>query len=257
MVRFAAPVSTVIRLDSVRSMPVPSKDFDRERELEEIQARYAAYEDAGRYGLWTLNNPGFERLVRERDARVMRLLRESTEEISGPILDLGTGSGRLAGVAAAFGLTSRWVGVDIDASHVESAQARYPTADFVVASADRLPMADGSAGAVVASVLFSSLPSAEFEHAVAREVGRVLGPGAWLIWYDLRYDNPRNPGVHGIGRQAIEGLFPGWEMELTPISLLPPIARRLGPTTPITYPALHAITPLRSHLIGRMRPRPR
>jgi len=36
-------------------------------------------------------------------------------------------------------------------------------------------------------------------------------------------------------------------------TLIPPIARRLGPTTPVLYPILESIPFLRSHLIGRLR----
>lgn len=233
---------------------MPTSDFDRERELDAIRAQYADYEHAGRYDLWTLSNPGFERLVREKDAHLMRLLRASVADDSGPILDLGAGSGRLAGVAQAAGLHQPWIGVELDPVAVAEARRAYPWAEFAEASADRLPMGDASVSAAVASVLFSSLPSVAFERAVAREIERVLRPGGWLVWYDLRYDNPRNRGVHGLGLRAIRRVFPGWDLELTPISLLPPLARRLGRSTPFAYLALHAITPLRSHLIGRMRP---
>jgi len=37
------------------------------------------------------------------------------------------------------------------------------------------------------------------------------------------------------------------------VTLLPPLARRLGPATPLAYPVLAALPPLRSHLIGLLR----
>jgi hypothetical protein len=37
------------------------------------------------------------------------------------------------------------------------------------------------------------------------------------------------------------------------ITVVPPIARRLGPLTPVAYPILHAVPPLRSHFVGRLR----
>jgi hypothetical protein len=36
------------------------------------------------------------------------------------------------------------------------------------------------------------------------------------------------------------------------MTVLPPIARRLGVTTPLLYPMLEAIPVLRSHLVGRL-----
>jgi SAM-dependent methyltransferase len=91
------------------------------------------------------------------------------------------------------------------------------------------------------------------EAAAAREIGRVLRPGGWLIWFDLRYDNPSNPAVHGIDRRRLGRLFPRWAEEIRSCTVLPPLARRLGPTTPVLYPLLEAVPLLRSHLIGRLR----
>ena len=45
-------------------------------------------------------------------------------------------------------------------------------------------------------------------------------------------------------------LFAGFRGHWTSLTLLPPLARRLGPLTPFAYPALAAIAPLRTHLLG-------
>jgi hypothetical protein len=87
-------------------------------------------------------------------------------------------------------------------------------------------------------------------HNVAREACRVLKPGGAVLWYDFRYNNPWNPHVRGITRQQIHQLFPGLEMDLRTITLLPPLARHLGRMTPILYPLLAAIPPLRTHYLG-------
>jgi hypothetical protein len=84
-------------------------------------------------------------------------------------------------------------------------------------------------------------------------VARILRPGGYLIWYDIRYDNPSNRAVHGVTRSRLQALFPGWRQELKTSTVAPPVARRLGRVTPIVYPVLHAIPILRSHLIGRLR----
>jgi hypothetical protein len=71
-----------------------------------------------------------------------------------------------------------------------------------------------------------------------------------VLWYDFRYDNPRNPNVRGITKRHVEALFPGFYMCLHTITLLPPLARRLGRLTPVLYPVLIAIPPLRTHYLG-------
>jgi ubiquinone/menaquinone biosynthesis C-methylase UbiE len=136
---------------------------------------------------------------------------------------------------------------------VAAASAEIAWGVFFEASADRLPFGDAAFDVVVASTLFSSLPSSELESAVATEVGRVLAPGGWLVWYDLRYGNPSNQSVHGVDAKALRALFPRWSSELRSLTLLPPIARRLGLTTAVLYGPLEWLPVLRSHLIGRLR----
>ena len=136
---------------------------------------------------------------------------------------------------------------------IDAARSAVPDAEFVVGSADAMPFDDRSFDVAVALTLFSSLPSRELEVAAAGEIGRVLRPGGWLGWYDLRYDNPTNRAVHGVTRARLGDLFRDWPIEVRTISLAPPIARRLGPLTPVAYPILQAFPPLRSHLVGRIR----
>jgi SAM-dependent methyltransferase len=227
-------------------------ESDRAHELEIIRRRYAQYAHSDRHDLWSLSNPGFRRLVEERDAAIMRLVQRSLPWGGGTVVDLGAGSSRLAGVAHDLALDCRWIGVDIDPDAIARSADEYPWAEFVLGSADRLPTSADSIDVALASVLFSSLPSRQFEAAVAAELKRVLRPGGWLVWYDLRYGNPWNSSVHGIDRRRLATLFPSWAVELRSSTVLPPLARRLGLTTPILYPILEAIPPLRSHLIGRL-----
>ena len=71
-----------------------------------------------------------------------------------------------------------------------------------------------------------------------------------MVWYDFRRDNPRNPNVRGVRKAAIEKLFPGFEMRLQTVTLLPPLARRLGKLTPVLLPVLTRVPFLRTHLLG-------
>lgn len=227
---------------------------DRDRDLETIRATYARYAREGRGRIWDPRNPGFARMIRDRDRALVDLLRASLPPDGGRVLDLGAGDGRLAEVAADARVPFKeWTGVDLDPEAVKVASAAVPWATWVEASADELPFEDGSVDVVIASTLFSSLPSPELEARVAAEIGRVLRPGAWLVWYDLRYDNPSNAAVHAMGHSRLRALFPGWRAELQPTTLLPPLARRLGRLTGTLYGPLELVRPLRSHLVGRLR----
>ena len=228
-----------------------SRDRDRNLELDRIRHAYADYDRTHRAHLWDPRNRGYARMSADRDAELVHLLRSSSPR-GGAVLDLGCGTGELAGAAQGIDSGVQWTGVDLLAAAVRTATERYPWAHFLEAPADRLPFDDETFDVAVAATLFSSLPSPEMEVDVAAEVRRVLRPGGWLIWYDLRYANPTNPSVHGLGRARLQTLFPGWNGRLRSITLLPPIARRLGRGTQVLYPLLDSVPPLRSHLIGRL-----
>ena len=129
-------------------------------------------------------------------------------------------------------------------------------ASSVCASATALPHPDSSFDLILAFTLFSSILDDRIAGGVAREIGRVLRPGGALVWYDVRVSNPHNPAVRGMPRRRLLALFPGWRATLRPITLLPPVARRLGRLTGVAYPALAALPPLRTHWAGLLeRPR--
>ena len=220
---------------------------------ERIRDTYRAYDTTGRQHLWDLRNRGFARLARDRDAAVQELLARSLPGGPARLLDVGCGDGTLIGT-----VLRRWpdveiTGVDLLPDRIDEARRSVPDATFIVASADVLPLAAATFDVVTAITLFSSIPSADMERSAAAEIGRVLRPGGWLVWYDLRYDNPSNPEVHGLSSRRLGELFPGWSQQLRSITLAPPVARRLGPLTSTAYPILHAIPSLRSHLVGRLR----
>lgn len=229
-------------------------ETDRERDLEEIRSTYRRYDAEGRSRLWDPGNPGYARMMRDREAALIDLIRRSLPPGGGRVLDLGAGDGRLAETVRDVGIdVNRWVGVDLDPAAMAAASEAIPWVEFFEASADRLPFEDAAFDVVVASTLFSSLPAPALESAVAAEVRRVLAPGGWIIWYDLRYGNPSNRAVHGVDRHALRHLFPGWTTELRSMTLLPPLARRLGRVTGALYGLLEWVPVLRSHLVGRAR----
>ena len=85
---------------------------------------------------------------------------------------------------------------------------------------------------------------------VAFEVKRVVQPSGAVVWYDFRYNNPRNPNVRGMTRRHIRNLFPDFQMYLRTITLLPLVARHLGRLTQVVYPVLAAMPPVRTHYLG-------
>ncbi|MEA2291696.1 MAG: hypothetical protein QOF17_716 [Solirubrobacteraceae bacterium] len=90
-------------------------------------------------------------------------------------LDLGCGEGRLSRVLAAAG--HRVVGVEASEALAAAARAAAPEIPVHVADAAALPLADGEADLVVASMVLMNLDDLD---GAMREVARVLAPGGRL-----------------------------------------------------------------------------
>ena len=200
---------------------------------------------------WDSANPGNQAILAERRRWMSRLLGLS---LSGKrILEVGSGAGgELAWLVSMGAAPGDLVGVDLLPDRVAAARQAHPGIRFDVGNAEQLEFADGSFDLVVALTVFSSILDASMQRNVAREMARVLRPGGDVLWYDVRYDSNSNPNVKAVPAARVRDLFPSLQVKLQSITLLPPLARRLGPLVPL-YPALAAVPPLRSHLIGLLR----
>lgn len=172
------------------------------------------------------------------------------------ILDVGCGSGGdLQRIADDFGhLRPSLHGVDLLPDRVELARRVVPTATLRVGSAEKLPYPDGWFDVVLSSTVFSSIIDDGISRALAREMERVLAADGVILCYDVRYPNPWNAHTRAIRSRELRRLFPGSGMRLVPITLLPPLARRLGTFTAGAYGLLHTLPFLRSHYLAEIRP---
>src|SRR5205814_1459771 len=110
---------------------------------------------------------------------------------------------------------------------------------------------------VVQFTVFTSILDRDMRTATADEMKRVTAPDGAIVWYDFRYPSPTNPNVEGLGLREIGRLFAGWDMTVRSLTLLPPVARRLAPSSFIACRLLErAFPPLRSHYFAVFR-RPR
>jgi SAM-dependent methyltransferase len=88
------------------------------------------------------------------------------------VVDVGAGSGDAAGRAVERGAVA--TGVDVSAAMVEIAARRHPAAQFVEASATRLPFADGSFDVAVGNIAIQHIGEPA---RAALELARVLVSG--------------------------------------------------------------------------------
>jgi SAM-dependent methyltransferase len=93
------------------------------------------------------------------------------------VIDVGTGEGQVARLAARLG--SEVVGIDPTRAQLRVAAERGGGPRYVRAAAERLPFADGSFDAAVACLVFEHLPDHE---APIAEIARVLAPGGRFVF---------------------------------------------------------------------------
>jgi SAM-dependent methyltransferase len=221
------------------------------REIDAEAARagrvYAAYGRRARQRrAWSAANPG-NRAIRAE--LLSALLEEAEAELAsgGQVLDVGCGTGFWLEALYAWGVDRRRLcGVDIRPERVEAVAARVPGVSVSQADARALPFEDSSFVVVLLFTVLSSLASATDVHRALGEARRVLDPSGVLLVYEPRWRRPLRRRARGISDTELErsGISPRRERVLT---LVPPLARRLGPATDALYPRLARIRALRSH----------
>ncbi len=222
--------------------------------MSETERIARAYQDIdARRARWDQRNPGNQQILSERRRLTRRLLQEKGWFPLGNrrVLDVGSGSGaELAWFRQLGALDSHLVGIDLIPDRVKAARRDFPELEFHTGNAERLPFPDGSFDLVATYTVFSSILDGQMAAKVASEILRVMSPRGGLLWYDFRYDSPSNKNVRGVSAARVRRLFPELHGRLARVTLIPPLARRLGRLTPVAYPALSLLPPMRTHLLG-------
>lgn len=167
------------------------------------------------------------------------------------ILDVGCGRGDLLHWFEELGIPSKnLTGADLLADRIASAAASYPGIRFLQVNAEKLPFPAGTFDLVICFALFSSILDPAMGNNVAAGVKRVLSDDGAIVWWDVRVGNPSNPNLRALTKRRIRELFPEFHLDLRSTTLVPPMARRLGPFTGALYPLLVRIPFLRTHYLG-------
>jgi SAM-dependent methyltransferase len=168
------------------------------------------------------------------------------------VADIGCGSGRWL-LEFAQWEASEIHGIELDETRLRKAKERLPSADLHAGDARHTPWADNSFDIVSHFTLFSSILNDNVRKQIAAEMLRIVKPTGVILWFDFRFNNPRNPGVRGIGAQEIRHLFPGCNVKLKSVTLAPPIARAVVPVSWIAATMLEKLPFLRTHYLGLIR----
>ncbi|MBA3453938.1 MAG: class I SAM-dependent methyltransferase [Deltaproteobacteria bacterium] len=140
---------------------------------------------------------GFERAMLGHVASVRIWMAEQTKD-SRAVLDIGCGSGKLAGAMASVGVPDVWA-IDASLYQLKIAAREYPALNLVHGLAESTPFDDGRFDAVGACFLFHELPT-EAQNAVLAEVRRVLRPGGILVIAEPSPEQVRD-GLRTLWRQ--------------------------------------------------------
>jgi ubiquinone/menaquinone biosynthesis C-methylase UbiE len=219
--------------------------------LREVYQRYAARGFGN--SKWSNANRGNRAIQGEREWKTRELLQGCgffplTDR---RILDVGCGAGEQLDMFAGWGAKpENLFGIDLIPERIRTARRNFPQITFQLANAESLPFRDCSFDLVATFTVFTSILNRQMTANICGEIKRILAPGGGVLWYDFRMNNPFNRHVRGVSRKHIERLFPGFRLALEPISLLPPLARRLGSLTDRLYMPLGSLPFLRTHLLG-------
>lgn len=217
-------------------------------EVDRVARVYRRYrEDPGRRRAWSSVNAG-NRMIRAELARTA--LTAATREIhrARAILDVGCGTGWwLERLAAEPAVSAKLYGVDILEERIVSARARVPAAELAVADARGLPLPDGCVDVVTLFTVLSSLAGGADAARALAEARRVLAPdGVALVW-EPRVANPANRATHLVSPALVRRAFCPLSVQIVTLTLLPPLARRLGRFADQAYPWLVRLPALRTH----------
>ena len=170
------------------------------------------------------------------------------------VIDIGCAGGNTMQILKKFGASEKNLhGIDLREDRLSYAKKRFPKSNFNLMDARNINFNDSSFDMVISFTLFSSVLNIEYRKQIAREMARVLKPRGAILYYDFRYNNPFNRNVMQVKYKDIKSLFPNMRMELTLITVLPPLVRLFGGLAEYVYPALSKIPFLNSHHIGLIR----
>jgi SAM-dependent methyltransferase len=202
-------------------------------------------------------NPGQLFIVQRIERRLLATMRrEALAPLSGrKILEVGCGQGYWLCDFVKWGATAEnLTGIDLLPHRVAEAKARCPSGvQLEVGNGASLHFEDESFDIVLQATVFTSILDASVKTAVAAEMLRVLKPGGVILWYDFRFNNPRNADVRGVNRREIRTLFPGCQIRLERLTLAPPVARCLAPVSWLACELLEKVPWLRTHYLGAIR----
>lgn len=221
-----------------------------------IRDAYARRRHHGRDQTASWSHPSHAYAMQDRERRVLASLgRLGVRLTETRVLEVGCGTGAWIRDFIKWGVSPEniWA-VDLLPDCLAEARQRCAAGVHLeCCSATSLPFAQSSFDLVLQATMFSSILEPTLRRSVAAEMLRVAGPHGVILWYDLRVNNPWNADVRRVGRSEVTELFPACRIDLRPISLAPPLARRIAPRSHLLWLLLSSVPWLCTHYLGVIR----
>ena len=201
-------------------------------EKERIKKVYEKRKSKQKYNLYSYFNKGNLYIIQQRERVILDLLRKFNflKLSDKKILDVGCGTGEILRDFIQYSAKPKYLyGIDLLEDRIEIAEDASPNINFKYGNASNLPYEDKFFDIVLQFTVFTSILKKEIKKDIAKEMLRVLKQEGIIIWYDFRYNNPRNPDVKGIKKKEIVNLFPNCKFTFKRVTLAPPIVRFIAP----------------------------
>ncbi len=230
------------------------RDSDEPMRAEEsrIHEAYARRAAASRISSWF--DAGHLFMVQEIEQRLLAALsRYGMAPLQAKrILEIGCGNAHWLREFIKWGASpDHLAGVDLLSERIAQARRLSPPGMALMSgNAAELEFPGDSFDIVLQATMFTSILDLSLKERIAAEMLRVLKPDGVILWYDFRFNNPRNPDVRGIKKLEIQKLFPNCRIALEKITLAPPLARALAPYSWFGASVLNAIPWACTHYLG-------
>lgn len=201
---------------------------------------------------WSSSNTGNRIIYDERKKNISQIISDLNIRLTSKnILDLGCAGGNIFNLLRDLGAKEENIyGIDVRSDRLKDAKKLFPAGNFTHMDARELHFDDATFDIVFTFTIFSSILGKKIRMEIANEIYRVLKPNGVVIYYDIRYDNPFNANVKKMTHGEIKYFFPNMNIELKPITILPPLIRALGKISIELYPLLGKLNFLKTHYIG-------
>jgi SAM-dependent methyltransferase len=236
-------------------------------ELERIRQAYSARDSAAQGSRYTWEAPGYVFYMQQLEWEVLGALRRSRARLVGArVLEVGCGSGYFLQRLVDYGAATA-SGIDLMATRIAEAHARYPNLELAVGNAGDLPWDDRSFDVVTQFTCLSSVLDSSVRQSIASEMWRVLRPNGVVLSYDMRSLPTLLHTLHRMRRRRggsaitptrpvdpseLRALFPHGELRSRIVTLSPDLARIASRARGIAYLA-ERLPFLRTHLIATVR----